>query len=321
MTTSHGGLLIAFIALFNTTVGSVMWSLIAYAIHQYRAKHQSGDGVFHQTQALFRNSVQALAFARNTVATGWQWHNRTPHALRRTIPFGCLGLFIPVLFAVAGILSSRIAIAGDVLYHNTYCGTYIDIQDWPPPALAQYNAGYFQTWTASMAYARGCYSSPLNFSKLVVQDSTQASPPATDCNFFVKPQIPWNVTYPGRCPFQDACSVPDNEVVSLDTGLLDSGEFLGQNQPEQNRVLFRILKTCSPLKTEGFSTNTYQKTPLYDALGNISWYSYGWTDLNPLALSDVLVNRNASAFMDENNVTFVYPQSSSIYAGVPYDIQ
>lgn len=326
MTTNHGNLLIAFIALFNSAVGSVTWSLIVYALHQYRAKNETGDGLSHQIQVLLRNSSQALAFARNTGAMGWQWHNRGPRVLRRITLLGCLGLLVPAMFAVSGIMASRIAITGNVLYHNTFCGRLDFPRGMPALALAEADAEANRAMTLSLAYAQGCYVNPLKSVVLAEQQGFQVVPPATDCDYFVQPRIPWTVSHPGTCPFQDACGVAGSDVIRLDTGLLDSGAYLGHNQPKKNRVLFRRVDTCSPLKSDGFSTDTYEKTPLFDVLGNISWYSYGINYYSPTYLEDFLsknstVSRDARNFLFDRNVTFVTPQSALNSAGEAYDIQ
>jgi hypothetical protein len=52
------------------------------------------------------------------------------------------------------------------------------------------------------------------------------------------------------CPFQDAsmCITPDGQAVQVDTGLVDSQLDLGINAPVKDRIKYRHVATCVPIK-------------------------------------------------------------------------
>lgn len=51
-----GGLLTSFIATFVTLTGAQLWKVICFAIHQLRSTTQPRDALFHQQQAVWRNT-------------------------------------------------------------------------------------------------------------------------------------------------------------------------------------------------------------------------------------------------------------------------
>lgn len=52
-----GDLLIAFIALFVTIVGTSFWRLACFALHSFFSSEATRDGIYHQRQAILRNSA------------------------------------------------------------------------------------------------------------------------------------------------------------------------------------------------------------------------------------------------------------------------
>lgn len=52
--------LIAALSTFIGLVGTTLWSLHAFAIHQYRAAPDNEDAVFFQQQVVYRNQASAL---------------------------------------------------------------------------------------------------------------------------------------------------------------------------------------------------------------------------------------------------------------------
>lgn len=98
----------------------------------------------------------------------------------------------------------------------------------------------------------------------------------------------------------------------MDTGYLDSQRDLGINQPVSNRVSFRRVTTCSPLKSQGFSDNTFDELVdgFRDNEVNVSIYAYGHNAYQPMELwsrQDLPLNDTTFVYsMDE----FLTPQSA-----------
>jgi len=76
---------------------------------------------------------------------------------------------------------------------------------------------------------------------------------SSDCNTFVKSQIQTNFYGNTSCPFGNICSL-ENMSLLLDTGYLDTHSDFGLNAPTNQRLQYRKLIRCSPLKTRGFSS-------------------------------------------------------------------
>jgi hypothetical protein len=53
---SHGKYLLAFLALFVGMVGSHMWGITCFCLHQFMSKNEPRDGLHHQLRLLLRSS-------------------------------------------------------------------------------------------------------------------------------------------------------------------------------------------------------------------------------------------------------------------------
>jgi hypothetical protein len=61
LTQNNGGLLIAFVALFVGAAGKSFWKLLCFALHRLlSAPTVPQDGLYHQRQAILRNSETSL---------------------------------------------------------------------------------------------------------------------------------------------------------------------------------------------------------------------------------------------------------------------
>lgn len=117
-----GGFLISLIALFVTWTGTSFWRISCYFLHRYYSTEAPRDGVYHQQQAILRNSANGMSGLWALGQVAWVWRRKAPCS--RLLP---LLVFISITlgcFAVAGIFSSKIATstASQVLVSSPSCG-------------------------------------------------------------------------------------------------------------------------------------------------------------------------------------------------------
>src|SRR5271170_751064 len=71
-----GGYLIAASSTFIGLVGTALWSLVALAIHQYRAGPDKQDAVFFQQQVVYRNQASTFDAFLEILRIFWSWRRR-----------------------------------------------------------------------------------------------------------------------------------------------------------------------------------------------------------------------------------------------------
>ncbi|KAL0257341.1 hypothetical protein SLS55_008152 [Diplodia seriata] len=102
------------------------------------------------------------------------------------------------------------------------------------------SVSYYFPWAAQIIsswaiYAQDCY---LNVSDL------------GSCNAFIQPQLPVQIDRNASCPFQDGICESEYGNMAFDT-YLDSHVDLGLNAPAHERVRFRRVSSCAPVKMDG----------------------------------------------------------------------
>lgn len=240
-----GGLLISFIALFITLVGTSFWRILCFALHHYLSSEAPRDALYHQQQAIFRNSANGGSGLWSLAQVLWAWRRyKTHRPFRRMLPAIILTAFFLGLFAVAGIFSSKIATSTgtEVLLSSPYCGV-IDPYTASDAEWDTIVNPYFTKMQADAAsYAQKCYSDASN---------------QEDCRAYVRRQLPWTSNRRASCPFplKDMCK-SEHSNLELDTGFIDSNSHLGANAPLEKRIILRSTFKCAPLATDGYRRNS-----------------------------------------------------------------
>ncbi len=103
----QGGLFIAFLALYVGTMGRSLWKLVRFFLHLVQSKQQSEDGVYHQRQAVLRNTPLPEDAILGLAFVNWHWRGRSAGAIRRLAP--------SILFAV--LISGFAFVAGNYIRH------------------------------------------------------------------------------------------------------------------------------------------------------------------------------------------------------------
>jgi hypothetical protein len=133
-----------------------------------------------------------------------------------------------------------------------------------------------------------------SFEARLLRDSQNAAAYAGDCyngnvdplkcNTYATPHIKWDGKK-ADCPFRNGICYPNN-TYQMDTGLMDSHHDLGINAPQEERLKYRRVTTCSILRGQGYA-NDSNKTRL------ITW-NYGPPGANN---STFYYNRDAISAM------------------------
>jgi hypothetical protein len=241
-TLQSGDLLVSFLAIFVTFTGSSFWRIISFVIHQMCSRHTLQPLVYHQQQAILRNSETSTTASWRLAGMLWTWrkHASRTHLKRTWLPL-IMGILTFSGFTAAGIFSSRVGTSrgGEVLLIGNNCAT-ID-----PSLSSPQNYGLVQKYMVgrvrtSANYASTCYTNVL---------------PVEGCRTFVRPSLPFNITRNVTCPFpgKDRICRSTNGAITLDSGFLDSHYDLGINSPPSGRFLYRTVSTCAPILGEGYT--------------------------------------------------------------------
>jgi hypothetical protein len=279
-------------------VGSSVWSLLAFAIHQCRSRPGEEDALYFQQQVVYRNPNSAFGTAVELLSIGWAWRSHrqgsnSERIVQRSALFSLPPLLVFVGFTIAAVF------VGDVT-RPTYESNNVKILPVNcgilGPNLTALAGGATLSISpilmlnvnetiASRSYARSCYG--------------QSSPTAA-CSLYPQQSLPYALSNV-RCPFgQDTtgrslCST--ESAVMLDTGLLDSSSYLGMNAPSSDRVLFRRSSTCSPVNIDAYT----KRGNATDSAGFTTW-EY---DLGPIK--------------GQTDMTYVYDTHKTVDS-IPYQL-
>lgn len=266
VTLSHrnGALLTAFLAIFVTTAGTNFWRIICFAVHQLFSSEVAEDGLYHQRQAVLRNAANETSGINALFRLCWAWRGRADKSLKRMLPLLCLALVIVSIFAVAGILSSRLGQMGDeVLISSPSCGE-LDLLA-PSWMNGTKTETIFFPFTARRAayfaqYAQSCYS--------------DLSGRIGNCGPFVKSHISSKITRNADCPFHQSICRRNNRNIRLESSLNTISD-LGLNTPLKYQSTIRVITSCGPLITAG-----HKETYNFSASEVYTRYFYGQNSVN-----------------------------------------
>jgi hypothetical protein len=259
---------VAFLALFVHWSGAQLWGIACILIYRSRFSY-SGDGLYHQQQAVLRNAItntNAL-FKLTKIMAAWKSHTKRPIA--RSLALIFLVLFHIIAFSVAGIFSSRVVqTTSEVLVKKGFCGlpehpftdpsTFTD-HDWAATE-ASYLSGQLRE-QARLSYLRSCYS----------EDIYQGSSP---CSLLPVSRINSQAVDSAACPFADEMCT-DGLVYQLDSGFINSNRELGINAPPSDQVYIRFLTTWTPIDETDFTSDWFVPSAAVNPGDPFKTYSFG----------------------------------------------
>lgn len=229
------GILTAFLAVLVSSAGSLFWNIIAFAIHQaYTTKvWKKRDALHQQRQVILRN--------KGTMAAAWALlvlpfaHQRmVSKRFLRSLPFATFAILTLLFFSVSGLFTSYISklASASTLIVSPNCGGFeVDLISGVSSPLN--SKSLLDTYDAA-TYVRQCY---------------QGDPNGPTCGTFVRPYIPFTTNSNASCPFGDnLCAYNNQSAFQMDTGQLDSHMDFGINAPPEERIKFRRVCTCAPIR-------------------------------------------------------------------------
>lgn len=270
LTRRNGDLLIAFLALFVTIVGTSFWRIACFFIHNLYSSETPRDGLYHQRQAILRNSANGSSGLVSLAQSLWAWRRKSKNPFKRILPIIALTIICLCAWATASGLSSRIStgIGNEVLISSSNCGVLRDGGEPPSIEFIETKLASFlnKQLLSQSTYAQQCYE----------KDTNLAS-----CQTFVKKRLVSQVNQNATCPFHPDMCRSQTGNIHIDTGFLDTHEDLGLNFPRSQRMQSRITTDCAPIVMEGYKKdietpfkNQSDPSNLYFDLQTTSFY-YG----------------------------------------------
>jgi hypothetical protein len=287
LSVSSASLLVSGLATFVTLVGGRFWSLVAYAIHQIRAKDRASDGVHHQHQVIYRNASSHLTATWHILQIGWAWKKRANRVFGRTMLFGLPPFLTFVLFSLASIFSAKTTApayaSNQVLIIPQNCGLLSFNTTSATGSSQQTLEILFTVWSTqdlaiSLAYARSCYE-PTDF-------------PSASCGVYAAQSLPYDVNRTADCPLMKGrCLNGQQGSLKMATPWLDSQLHFGINDYPENRVKFRRETTCSMIEMAedlvGSSTAPNGETYDYAYLGSTFARNYTFYALSTIQTAGI----------------------------------
>ena len=242
LTRSNGALLTAALAVFVTYVGARFSSIFCFGLHRWCSSRIPQDALYHQRQAMLRNSESATSITIDTFWMIWTWRSKMKlfNTLKRLMPLLLLALSLALAFGTAGVFSSRISssMGDEVILSSSSCG-YLWWDSGFDTADVDDLINYSNRLTVEAAdYSRNCYRS----------DAV-----ATDCPTYTRKSLPMDVVDNATCPFDPKVCLLDGDNLVIDTGRINSHSDLGINAEPRDRFDYRRVTSCAPLRTEGYS--------------------------------------------------------------------
>lgn len=204
---------------------------------------------------VLRNSLSSTSTLWTFLQLTWRWRHAGNGSLVRILPTIISAASAFCVFTIAGGFTSSISsgIDNEVLLNGSQCGIL------ERPILSIESISIIDPWVSQNVnnaanYAQQCYS----------VNKTGA----LDCATFVKSRIEFNSVLNHSCPFSDTICRSNDSNLLLDSGFISSDDF-GLNLSPSQRMFYREVVQCAPLRTQEFVRNVSTQ---YD---NYTRYWYG----------------------------------------------
>jgi hypothetical protein len=252
ISSQHGALLVAFLALFVHFAGSHFWDICRYAIFQHRCGLGPKDVYYQQQQILLRNATADTNMLWNLARITWAWRKSTKRPFLRSISLLIWTTLQIIAFSAAGILSSQVASTQpEVLLRGSNCGTFSSRLNYLSPTFDPTPSEYI----SDIADAHNAF---ITSSRFTASCYNQSSTSPEGCLPYGRRKLTWS-NEKAACPFDKSMCI-DDAAVKFDTGYLDTHLDLGINTPSKDRVQFRGIGTCAVVTTKGFTSDWLNST-------------------------------------------------------------
>ncbi|KAG7410184.1 hypothetical protein Forpi1262_v017678 [Fusarium oxysporum f. sp. raphani] len=246
----YGNLLLSGLTILVTVAGSSFWNIVAFFLHNLKAKSESASAIDLQHQVSLRNSAGATQTLWEAFKIHQAWSNNRPkQLLKKTCVVAIPALLVSAGFAAAAIFTSRVANKA----HGTVvaraqpdnCGFWVfnitSVRDMP--AISAMGAKMQNDTRQARSHVANFYANTSSSAARSV---------------FIRPTLPYNVSSSAPCPIPaaDRCIMGPNKAFSITSAFLDSHEMLGINAKSEDRIRIQLSLTCSPVYTDDLIQET-----------------------------------------------------------------
>jgi hypothetical protein len=239
-----GVFLTAFLSILITYTGGCFWGICRLLLHRRLSSNKPKDTLYHQRQAILRNTENGLNALWRFFRLSLAWRKRKPSRLfRRIIPFVLLSFLIVSSFAAASILSAKVAnsMGNYVLLASSNCGWQMRPNSTFDLMTAAVSSNRKSLYTRYLNYADYCYGK---------------SHLEGDCRQLIQPRLSYKFHRQVECPFlgKDKVCQDSFGAIRLDTGYIDSNTHLGLNSMPEHRYMMRLVEECAPLNVSQYTS-------------------------------------------------------------------
>jgi hypothetical protein len=291
LTHRQGAYLTAFVAILVTYTGRCVWNIARFIIHQRLCTPPTAakDAVYHQRQAILRNTDSGLAAAWRFLQMSYAW--RGNQVFRKIVVVLFFSSLLTLSAIAASILSSQVAnsTGDEVLISSPNCGWQRTPNSFNYSQTAVLTARVWALAEDSLNQADLCYG----------QSSLEKS-----CSFFVKPKISYNLSRDIECPFKKTdgtlLCAEGSRAIRLDSGYFNSHHDLGFNTKPKHQFLWRNVAECSPLNMVDYTS--VEKVTLANASTPRSFFTISIGQWG---------TEDGEGFQD-SNITYQYPNDEPV---------
>ena len=182
------------------------WRLGCFALHRYFSSSEAQDGLYHQRQAILRNSDTAQDGAWRMLMSMMAWRSgrRARRPILRLLPIIVAAFICSAAFGIASIFSSNVTseTLNQVLLKGTRCGLFDE---------EKANSVYKQL-TLLLPFQAEKANRFLNYGMQCYTNETHAD----GCNSYILPRLPLVSTRGVPCPFGDNICKLDSDNLVMD---------------------------------------------------------------------------------------------------------
>lgn len=237
------------------------WRIVCFAFHRVYATNTSQNAVYHQRQAILRNSSSPEEGIRLLLSLAWANKDRRDRLPTLLIAF--IALLSTTAFTAAGGLSSQIssAVGTEVLIESLNCGR---LEAKNAPNSTDEPVSETQSFFALVPIKAEGIDNAANYAQQCYSNNTAGN---LDCGRFITKRLPSFIDKSAACPFEEKVCRSNSKNLRIDSGYLDSHEHFGLNI--RDKFFMRNVLHCAPITTTGY---TSQRNT---SIGDITLYHYG----------------------------------------------
>ena len=258
LTIKNGAYLVAFLAMVVRTAGKHFWQLLCYILFHLLPERDTDTATPHRQQlAVLRNSNAAPDGMISFIRIALRSRASSRSLLTTPLTLALLAAINVIAFVAAAIFSSAVTGTQSMVVLRGYsCGQVGTVKSLTGTTWNQ------NTFVQSMTLNSLTHQNMVTASQRAFSCSNDGLL-AGDCE---QGSIPF-YTYNTSCPFGSDVCLDRNIGFGLDTGFVDSYSAVGINTVEKDRVFFRKMLECAPLKTQGYTKKVVGfETTLSDAV-------------------------------------------------------